>query len=218
MSAVSSLVRLLVERGEYDEARSRLDEALEGGLAHLVRVENRAARERTIEQAWYDRYRVPGGNGLVPLDARKLTDFGIGTYISHLLAGLCSAAEQQGLSVAYVPLAQAAQLDTALLEVIDREIGLSGAARALDPGHVVTELADEVGDGQRSELFGEAAQARRHPAPRCRRGWQPRCAQARRAMRSSPTCGTLPVTRWSICGCSSMRAPSNGWRSSPRRG
>lgn len=38
---------------------------------------------------------------------------------SHLLAGLCSAAEQQGLTVAYVPLAQAAQLDTALLEGLE---------------------------------------------------------------------------------------------------
>jgi DnaA family protein len=38
---------------------------------------------------------------------------------SHLLAGLCSAAEGQGLSVAYVPLAEAAQLAPELLQGLE---------------------------------------------------------------------------------------------------
>lgn len=38
---------------------------------------------------------------------------------SHLLAGLCGAAEQRGLTAAYLPLADAAQLDPAMLEGLE---------------------------------------------------------------------------------------------------
>jgi DnaA family protein len=69
---------------------------------------------------------VTGANGqvLAALQALLATPGPAQVYLSgpagvgksHLLAGLCRAAQQQGLSVAYVPLADAGQLDPALLE------------------------------------------------------------------------------------------------------
>jgi CHAT domain-containing protein/tetratricopeptide (TPR) repeat protein len=51
MEVSSPLVRQLFLLGEYDEARERLDNVLTGGLAHLVTIKNRPARERAVQQA-----------------------------------------------------------------------------------------------------------------------------------------------------------------------
>ena len=72
---------------------------------------------------------VPGGNGQALTALQQLLDApgpaqvylsgppGVGK--SHLLAGLCGAAEQAGLSAAYLPLADAAELHPAMLEGLE---------------------------------------------------------------------------------------------------
>ena len=72
---------------------------------------------------------IPGANGQAlaaltglldaPGPAQIYLSGPAGSGKSHLLAGLCAAAEQQGLSVAYVPLAEAAQLHPAMLEGLE---------------------------------------------------------------------------------------------------
>ena len=51
MATCASLVRPLFARGEYDEIRVLLDEALSAGFKHLLKLTDRVARERAIQQA-----------------------------------------------------------------------------------------------------------------------------------------------------------------------
>lgn len=51
MAAASGLARLLFAVGRIEDARARIDPALGEGLRYLLGLQNRAARERAIEQA-----------------------------------------------------------------------------------------------------------------------------------------------------------------------
>lgn len=51
MAAASGLAQLLIAAGRIEDARARIDPALGEGLRHLLGLQNRAARERAIEQA-----------------------------------------------------------------------------------------------------------------------------------------------------------------------